>query len=542
MDQMRRPRTERASAALMIRMRQGGQPREDLVAELGELLRLVTSEPVQARDRAEDLQRRAEALNERQVVAGALLCQAEGNQRSGELTAAMTLIGQACDRWAPLTAESQVRASLLKSFVYNDLGDESAALQHTMDAIMAITDEVPATLRIRAMNKAADLLHALGALEDALLWYSRAEELAVGDAQMHLLVANNRAYAALMDGRVKDAVAGARQLSMLSARYRYPLTAAALDTVARIHLLAGDVAAGVRVAHEAVAASARVDFQTADAGPYYLLTLAVAERATGDLAAASATLQRARQACVEEGYDRCKNEILKEQADIHAELGDHRTAYAMLKDFIVADQDLLSRQREAQARIRQTLFETVTAREEAAKYREEARRDPLTGLRNRLFVQERLSELLLDGPGERGELSVALVDLDHFKSVNDRYSHEAGDRVLQEIARLLEAAVPAGDGAGSFAARLGGEELLLVLLTPDPTQAYLIVEQLRQAVQYHNWETITPGRGITFSAGLAGQVLGDTFDTLLARADQQLYVAKSNGRNRISVRAEDVPA
>jgi diguanylate cyclase (GGDEF)-like protein len=542
MDQMRRPRAERASAALMIRMRQGGPPREDLATELAELYRLVTSEPVQARERAADLQRRAEAAGERPVVAGALLCQAEGNQRSGELTAAMALIGQACDLWAPLSAESQVRASLLKSFVYNDLGDESTSLQHTMDAIMAFTDEVPATLRIRAMNKAADLLHVLGALDDALLWYSRAEELAAGDAQMHLLVANNRAYAALLDGRIEDAVAGARQLSRLSARYRYPLTAPVLDTVARIHLLAGDADLGVKVAQQAVASSARVDFQTADAGPYYLLTLAVAERALGDLAAASATLDRARKACVEEGYARCKNEILKEQADIRAELGDHRAAYTMLKEFIVEDQALLSRQREAQARIRQTLFETVTAREEAAKYREEARRDPLTGLRNRLYVQERLGELLLDDPGQRGELSVALVDLDHFKSVNDRYSHEAGDRVLQEIARLLEAAVRAGDAAGSFAARFGGEELLLVLVTPDPTQAYLIVERLRQVVQHHNWETITPGRGITFSAGLAGQVLGDTFDSLLARADQQLYVAKSNGRNRISVRVEEVPA
>jgi diguanylate cyclase (GGDEF)-like protein len=542
MDQMRSPRTEHAPASPMIRMRQGGPLREDLAAELTELNRLVTSEPAEARERAADLQRRAEALGDRPVVAGALLCRAEGNQRSGELTAAMALISEACDLWAPLTAESQVRASLLRSFVYNDLGDESASLQQTMDAIMAFTDEVPATLRIRVMNKHADLLHVLGALDDSLLWYSRAEDLAVGDAQMHLLVANNRAYGALQDGRVEDAVAGAQQLAMLSARYRYPLTAAALDTVARIHLLAGDAPLGAKVAQDAVEASARVDFQTADAGPYYLLTLAVAERALGDLVAASATLERARKACVEEGYARCKNEILREQAEIRAELGDHRAAYAMLKEFIVEDQTLLSRQREAQARIRQTLFETVTAREEAAKYREEARRDPLTGLRNRLYAQERLSELLLDDPGPGRELSVALVDLDHFKSVNDRYSHEAGDRVLQEIGRLLETAVPTGEGAGSFAARIGGEELLLVLLTPDPAQAHLAVEELRQAVQRHNWETITPGRGITFSAGLAGQVLGDTFDTLLARADQQLYVAKSNGRNRISVRVEEVPA
>lgn len=535
MDQVRQPPGTEAPAGLLVRMRPSGPVGQGLLAgELVRLQALVTSEPTQAGQGAQALRVRAEALGERQIVAGALLCQAEACQRNGEIAAGVGLIRQACEEWAPLSPENQVRACMQKSFVYNDLGDESTALQYSMDAMLAFTDEVPPLLRARVMNKAADLLNKLGALEDSLLWYSRAEELAAGDPQMHLLVVNNRAYAALRDARVEDAVAGAQQLTAFSARYGYPLNAASLDTIARIHLLAGDPQRAVQIAESAVEAAVQEDFRTADAGPYYLVTLAIAQRVLGQVHDARATLDQAQQLCTHDGFARVKNEILKEQAEVQAALGDYRSAYAMLQAFQVADKDLLSRQREAQARIRQTLFETRTAREEAARYREEARRDPLTGLRNRLYVQERLSELLAGPAGHRGRLSVALVDLDHFKSVNDRYSHEAGDRVLKSVARLLEAAVPSEDDQ-SFVARFGGEEFLLVLLTPSRDAAHRIVEQLRRTVQQHDWSAMIPGRGLTLSAGLTSQLPGDTYETLLARADQQLYTAKSSGRNRISV-------
>ena len=80
------------------------------------------------------------------------------------------------------------------------------------------------------------------------------------------------------------------------------------------------------------------------------------------------------------------------------------------------------------------MFETAEAREEAEHFREQARRDPLTGLRNRRYVDEELPALIAAG----GELTVAIVDLDHFKWVNDRLSHDVGDQVLVLVAKLLE--------------------------------------------------------------------------------------------------------
>jgi len=509
-----------------------GESGSELVGWLRRLNQKVLAEPEAACVQAVELCRRARARGERALVAGALLCQAEAHQRGGELATAMTLIGQAVEHWAPLSAENMVRAQMLTAFVYNDLGDEPTALQHTMDAALAFDHDVPRALRVRVMCKAADLLQRLGDWDESLLWYTRAEELAIGDPQVHLLVVNNRAYGALLVGRVEEAVRGAEQLSTLSGHYRWPLSAAALDTIARIHLLAGDPVRAEQIARRAVEVALRaVDFQTADAGPYYLVTLAVAEQALGRSQAAWATLEQAEQACSAEGYARVKNEILKEQAEVRAALGDHRGAYELLQAFVRADRELLSYRRESQARIRQALFEVVTARKEAARYREEARRDPLTGLRNRLYARERLGELLVEETPGRGELGIALIDLDNFKSVNDRYSHEAGDRVLEEVADLLEAMTP--DDGASFAARFGGEELLLVLVAPARASVRDLVEQVRRAVQDHDWSPITPGRGITFSAGLAFRRHDDSYESLLARADRRLYAAKTLGRNRI---------
>nr|WP_269811247.1 GGDEF domain-containing protein [Kineosporia rhizophila] len=243
------------------------------------------------------------------------------------------------------------------------------------------------------------------------------------------------------------------------------------------------------------------------------------------------TLKRADDLCGTQAYARTRADILQERAEVEAALGDYRAAFETHKEFYAADQELLSQQREAQARARQTIFETITAREEAARYREEARRDPLTGLRNRLYVEERLPGLL-DGRRPPGQVSAALLDLDHFKSVNDSFSHEVGDEVLRIVAGLLENAAAIPD-AGSFAARLGGEELLLILITEDESEAYAVVEGFRASVESYEWTNITPGRIVTLSGGMTMAVPGDTRSSLLARADAQLYAAKSAGRNRI---------
>jgi two-component system, cell cycle response regulator len=182
------------------------------------------------------------------------------------------------------------------------------------------------------------------------------------------------------------------------------------------------------------------------------------------------------------------------------------------------------------------MYETTEARRQTRRYRELSLRDPLTGLYNRRYVDEQLPRLLGRGAGSPGAVTVALLDLDHFKRVNDTRSHEAGDQVLQTVAGLLQdAASSAGVGDGSFVARMGGEEFLLVLVGHGAAAAARHLEVVRRAVASHDWEDISLGLPITISIG-ATSTLGHTDRTpaeLLGRADGHLYRAKHEGRDRV---------
>jgi diguanylate cyclase (GGDEF)-like protein len=500
----------------------------DIRAELAALDTVIGSRPGEAGRLALELQQRAEALGDLGSVASALVYRAEAAGRQGQQAVAAELITRSRELGAALEPETAVRGSWVMARMHNDLGDHAAALEQIMDGVAAFGPEVSPRLQARVTLTGADLLDDLGAREDSLLWYSRAERLADGDPHMQLLVANNRAYASLSFGDAADAETQAQLLMELSRRHDRPLTAGVLDTIANVHLLRGDAQAAVETALQAVALTPQDDTKRADGPPEHLLTLAVAHRRLGRFAEAAETLRRARSACGPEGHGRMRVRILEQEAEVLADLGDFEGAYRTYKTFHAADRDLLSAQREAAARSRQTIFETAKAREEAAQYREEARRDPLTGLRNRLYVEEHLNRLLESA----GTVGVALIDLDHFKSVNDTFSHEVGDEVLRTVSRVLEACVAEAGGPSSFAARLGGEELLVV--TADAARgAREVAELARAAVEGHDWSGLTPGRVVTFSAGIAVALPGDTRTTLLSRADAALYEAKSAGRNRV---------
>lgn len=162
-----------------------------------------------------------------------------------------------------------------------------------------------------------------------------------------------------------------------------------------------------------------------------------------------------------------------------------------------------------------------------------ARTDALTGLLNRRAMQEQLErELRLFSRG-RGTFSILLIDLDHFKAVNDRHGHRAGDRVLMSLAETLSEHVRASD----IQARWGGEEFL-VLFTGTPLASALpVAEKLRRLFAEHPTRVDETDVHATFTGGLVEVQTGDTVDSLFARADHALYDGKRAGRNRISTSA-----
>ncbi len=173
-------------------------------------------------------------------------------------------------------------------------------------------------------------------------------------------------------------------------------------------------------------------------------------------------------------------------------------------------------------------------RREHAEAREHARRDSLTDSYNRRYLDERLVALL-DAPVRTGALglSVAIVDADHFKLVNDNFGHPFGDRVLQRLVTLLDTGLP----AGAFCARYGGEEFALVLPDLDLVAAVAVCEAARERVDRFPWAELDPGLRVTVSAGVAhSDVHPPEVERVVGAADGLLYAAKQAGRNAVAFR------
>lgn len=159
--------------------------------------------------------------------------------------------------------------------------------------------------------------------------------------------------------------------------------------------------------------------------------------------------------------------------------------------------------------------------------RRQADTDPLTGLLNRRAWQLR-AERALDQVRRRGAgAALLMIDVDHFKRINDRWGHETGDRALQSVARALAASARRDD----LVCRYGGEEFCLLLVDVDARACQDIDARLRHAL--HRSAALADGLSLAFSSGLAILRAGDDVESLLRRADTALYEAKAAGRGRL---------
>ena len=182
--------------------------------------------------------------------------------------------------------------------------------------------------------------------------------------------------------------------------------------------------------------------------------------------------------------------------------------------------------------LRQSLYEKGLKLKEAYKRIEElAELDELTGSFNRRSIMRMLDEEIARARRNQAPCSVALIDLDWFKRINDTYGHPIGDEVLRTFAITIFANIRSVDRFG----RYGGEEFLLVLPDMPEANAAQALDRLRTIVATLDWSAFSPGMTVTISAGIAMLRPDDSPDTFLGRADSALYAAKARGRNCIAV-------
>lgn len=161
---------------------------------------------------------------------------------------------------------------------------------------------------------------------------------------------------------------------------------------------------------------------------------------------------------------------------------------------------------------------------------ERAEVDGLTGLANRAAFNRRWTQSVSEAQRYGKKLTLAVLDIDHFKKINDTYGHPAGDEVIQGFASTITSSIRESDTA----CRYGGEEFCVIMPETGPEDAKIMAERIREAMQESVWNK-HPEHKVTVSIGLAGSDGGATItpEVWLERADKALYTAKNGGRNRV---------
>jgi len=363
--------------------------------------------------------------------------------------------------------------------------------------------------KVNSFTALSDVRLAQGRIDDADLWSRRAAEqfntVAIRDqVQIHA----NRASVARARGDVKTALSEARA-TVDGARKLGDkvLERSALDALSDIELAAGDAMAAMVT---------RKAFQQLDK----TLAIDVAGRRVaileGSLAAQRSESQRALLAR--------DNQIQSLRIARQRLLGIVLiVGFCALAVFVVM---LLRRMRETQ-RLHAALVASASELERVA------RTDALTGVANRGAVTEQFDHLLAETQAGQRPLAVLLIDIDHFKRINDHHGHLAGDTVLRDAAQRMRAALPESARFG----RWGGEEFIAVLPDIGPLDAEQVAERVRDAVAASPFRFEEHAIAVSISVGVAAAPRPERrgIDRLIATADAALYRAKNAGRNRVEV-------
>lgn len=427
-------------------------------------------------------------------------------------SAALTAKEQTGDTVGILSALTNI------GIVHGELGDPAKALEHHTRVLPLAREsgnvELEAILRVN-LGSSAERLGEYGRALDA---YGEGLRLARGGGlrrvEAHALHMLGEAHRQM--GDAERALGFYREaIGVSDAEDARFIGSATRADMARALLSLGRTAEAEETAREALSRAVQLDAKMVMYDAHEVLALA--REAAGDAAEA---LHHHRE------FHRVREEVFSARTE-------RRIRAAMVEAEVVhsrREAALLRQRNEALAEANEEKARLVDAlRTQAEELERLTRQDALTGVHNRRHVDAALA-LEWERARRFGRaLTVAMIDVDHFKEVNDRHSHAAGDAVLRELGRLLREGTRAVDVVG----RYGGEEFILLLVETPPGSAAVLCEKLRATVERHDWGRLVPGLAVTVSIGVAGDAAAGSPAALLAAADARLYRAKGSGRNRV---------
>lgn len=501
------------------------------------------SDPVAARDLATVVAAGDDPFLRAQALAVLVRCHLTLDEFTEGLGLAREALDQ-CWRVGDRAGEAIVRATVARILITSDTADALAEIMTALEVAEASGD---LTARMTASATAGTVYYYLEQYDRCFEFCERAAEIArllghevtsgamidtMACANMGLAEAARQAgdeagalaFSALAQGQSREAVAIARR----QGHRRYELTA--LGNLAESLSFCGR-------ADEALALLSGCQIDPARDAPSIVThildthgSICLAdgrpEEAIGHLRGALAVAESKASAMV----------AAEHLADAYERHGDLRGALDTYKMFHLLSRQVASEAVRRSASIALIRLETAQAKASAELERDRAAalrhtnqellrqslEDPLTGLANRRHLDGLITAGL-------SGYAILLVDVDHFKRVNDEHSHLVGDRVLRHLAGLLRAACRAEDTV----ARFGGEEFAVLLAGPDLQLATTTGLRLRSQVAAYDWGAVAPGLAVTVSIGVAVGTESDDPAVVLANADERLYAAKRAGRDRV---------
>jgi diguanylate cyclase (GGDEF)-like protein len=437
-----------------------------------------------------------------------------------------------------LEAEAGILAPLDRFYVLNGIAGSCAALGDAPQSIGYLFEALGQVRTHNARPQTATLLSnlggelvAVGDYEEALSVLQEAESL-VAELQhprLRVGIAANLVDCLVHLGRAAEALPRARAIM---ADPEAPFISAPEGNVYTTCALAF-LRNGCDDEAEAALSSAERE-AAKHGGPclvwaLYLRAMLLAKK--GDRDGAIARLQEARTRFEERTPLLLQGLVLESLADLSAQAGRHAEAFALQKEYFQVYERRLGMGTKARYYAVQIRYELNRLRDERDRAREEALRDPLTGLYNRRYLDSVLAALVSLFTRTQQPLAVAMLDLDYFKLVNDEFGHLFGDEVLRTVSRVLME----GTRSGDIVCRYGGEEFCLLFPNSTAEDAVVRVNTLLEATRTAVTRLGDKSKsGITFSAGVSGfPEDGQGAQALVDAADRVLYTAKNLGRGRV---------
>lgn len=453
--------------------------------------------------------------------------------------------------WASLNNQAEVaRTRATYAWILMELGDSENAISEASDAMLLAERAGDGDILALASNTQALALVLAGQLDSAVPLLDRAISLGRENGDEHALarwlINRGYLYACLGDRYAENGdnanmcssymsaiEINAEGLAVADNSDSAWYTRIALANAAEYHGVVGNI-------DEALALLERWQAIRGDAGDrltiqfYYTQSeiLTRAGRSEDARSVCELAVQRARAS----GITLHELNSLRRLSEVYEAMGKHKEALDLFKKFHGIYKRFSGEMASRRARITEVLVETEKykslaqeADKRATMMAADALRDPLTGVANRRSLDKTLAQLDADD----APYAIAVVDLDHFKKINDRFSHLIGDDVLRIVAETLTRACRPTD----FVARMGGEEFVIVFFGASPHMSEVFCGRVRTKLAAVNWSSLATGLTVTASIGLAFSEEDFTALKVLGMADRRLYDAKNSGRNCVISRA-----